>query len=243
MLGLFTLPPQRDESAISIARIPPRETDGLLLSLQRLRNHPRRLMALRLLVGVTAAAAFTFAGPVLTTISRQRPGIVPVGMAIILAGLMNQRVRHWVIVTLCFTVALLALRDSFRLAALPSVLDNPVLHFLYPYAWISVAIMAAAAGWLESREPGNATGRRFYFATVSLYLTGHGLMQLLWFPSWDAVVLLGTGLVAGIAVIFADRMYPEESNDEQDNSAELETARLRKERVERHEWRDPDEAD
>ena len=198
-------------------------------------------MALRLIFGLTAASIFTLAGPVLTAISKQRPGVVPVGMAIILAGLMNQRIRHWVIVSLCFTVALLAFRDSLRFAALPPFLDQRFVHIVYPFAWITVAIMAGAAGWLEAREPGNLAGRRFYFATVSLYLTGHGLMQLLWFPSWDAIVLLLTGMVAGIAVLFADRMYPEEADPPESEELSSDSADSRRERVAKHEWRDPDE--
>jgi hypothetical protein len=156
---------------------------------------------------------------------------------------MNQRIRHWVIVSLCFTVALLAFRDSLRFAALPQFLDQRFVHIFYPFAWITVAVMAAAAGWLEASNPGNIAGRRFYFATVSLYLSGHGLMQLLWFPSWDAIVLLLTGVVAGIAVLFADRMYAEETDPPVIEDPALESADSRRERVAKHEWRDPDEVE
>ena len=209
---------------------------------RRLRNHPRRFLALRLSVGVAASVICLLLGPKIAELARARPGFVPVGMAALLAGLLHPRIRHWFIISLCFSVSLLALKDTFRSAPLPVPLDRPFFHAMYPGAWFLVALLAAAAGVLEALHPGSVAARRCYFATASIYFVGHGFTMFLWEASWEALVVLITGLVAGIGVGFAQRLDVGEEFSTLMDEEEAARAERRAQAVAAHEWRERSDA-
>jgi len=194
-------------------------------------------MALRLAVGVSAAAFWLLLGPRISRLAHARPGFVPIAIALLMLGLLLPRVRHWVIVTLCFSVALLAGRDTFRPAPLPPALNNRLFDLIYPEVWLSVALLAAAAGILEAIRPGSLAARRCYFGTAALYCFGHGLTKFLWEPAWEPLIIMITGLVAGLGVGFAHRLDAEPREPAQDEqTGEERLSRQRSERIAAHEW-------
>ena len=195
-------------------------------------------MALRLSVGLGAAVVCAILGPRVAEVARARPGFVPVGMAILLGGLLHARIRHWFIISLCFTAALMAIRDMLRSALLPPALDHPVLHAAYPLIWLGIALTAAAAGFLEAFRPGGAAARRWYFATAFLYLSGHGFTKSLWDPTWESLAILAMGIAAGVAVPFADRLDFRPGRPESPEETEREREERKKARIAAHEWRE-----
>ncbi len=210
--------------------------------LRDLRNHPRRFMALRLSVGVASSVICLLLGPKIAELARVRPGFVPVGMAVLLGGLLHPRIRHWFIISLCFSVTLLALKDTFRPAPLPPAIDHTAFHAMYPFVWLTVAIFAAAAGVLEALNPGGVPARRCYFATASIYFIGHGFTMFLWDANWEGLVVLLTGIVAGLGVGLAHRL--DLSGDRSVLLEEEDAVRVERRRaaVAAHEWRDQSEA-
>ena len=210
--------------------------------LRDLRNHPRRFMALRLSVGVVSSVICLLLGPRIAELARVRPGFVPVGMAVLLGGLLHPRVRHWFIISLCFSVSLLALKDTFRPAPLPPAIDHTVFHAVYPFVWLTVAMLAAAAGVLEALNPGGIAARRCYFATASLYFMGHGFTMFLWEANWEGLVVLLTGIVAGFGVGFAHRLDFSVDSSTLMEEGDIARAERRRAAIAAHEWRDHSEA-
>ena len=180
----------------------------------------------------------------LTTLAQQRPGIVPVAMVALGAGLLSPRVRRWLIVTLCFGISLLALRDTFRIVPLPPAIDYVWVEHIYPFGWGLLALLAAVAGSMEALHPGSVLARRFYFGAASLYFSGHGLISFLKVYNWQSMVLFLTGLVALVGVFTAHRIVAAEEAskpEDEDIRALAESSARRAQRLAAREWRDKPE--
>ena len=199
-------------------------------------------MALRLLVGIAAAALCLALAPRIEWLARQRPGFVPVAMAVLLGGLLHPRVRHWFIISLCFSVSLLAVKDMLRTVPMPPQIDWAASHAAYPVVWLLVAVLAAAAGVLEALHPGSVAARRCYFATAAVYFTGHGFTGFLWEGNWQTLAALAIGVVASLGAVFAHRL---DANTESPVSEDVDEARAAKtrEKVAAREWHEAEEID
>lgn len=166
-----------------------------------------------------------------------RPGILPAAVFTLLAGVLVTRVRHWLIVTLCYVFAFMALRDAVYDTPLPGVHEM----LLDRTGWAIIAIVAAAAGLVESIRPRSVWARRCYFASAALYLLLHGLSGLVRHSNWGSVILLATGLTALIGIFLADRIVASEATSEPDEDDMRELAELpgkRSAALAAREWRD-----
>jgi hypothetical protein len=197
---------------------------------------------LRIVLPLAAAFIVLDSEGALVALAQSRPGIVPVSIAALLGGLLVPYVRQWLIVSLCFGISLLAVKDSFWANARIGTFDYIWLAHAYKIAWGFLALFAAGAAIVEALKPESIWARRCYFAAAALYFGGHGVTAFLKKPSWEALVLTATGIVAVAGVFFADRIV----NSEEENEPEDEDVVAHRERVARRsaalasrEWRDP----
>jgi hypothetical protein len=179
--------------------------------------------------------------PYLTDLANHRPGVLPVAMVALIFAILIQRLRRWLIVTLCFGIFVLALRDMTNPVIIPPQIDYVVVERLIPYAWLLLALCAGFAGAAEALRPGSVLARRFYFATAAIYLGGHGSMALLREPSFTAAVLLVSGLLAVVGVVRAEKIVANEVPTPE-QSADLKAIAAREQgradRLREREWRD-----
>jgi hypothetical protein len=153
-------------------------------------------------------------------------------------ALLHPRIRHWFIITLCFSISILAVRDSFGPDALPPVLSHGFFFAIYPAVWISIAACAALAGILEAIQPGGKEAWRFYFAAVFAYFVGHGFLGYLSDPRINYLVLLCVGLAAGLAMGFIDRMDSRRTEPDHFQEREAAAAERRRTVLAAREWQD-----
>jgi hypothetical protein len=199
---------------------------------------------LRIVLPLAAAYVVIDSDTALIALAKARPGIVPVSIFALLGGLLVPYVRHWMIVSLCFGIALLAVKDSFWTNGPVHGFDSIWVARGYKVAWGLLALFAAAAAVGEAVKPDSILARRCYFAVAALYFGGHGVTGFLKKPSWESLILVVTGIVAVAGAIFADRIV----SSEEENQPEDEDVLAHRERVARRtaalasrEWRDPTE--
>jgi hypothetical protein len=180
----------------------------------------------------------------LTVLAQERPGVLPVAMVALVAALLSAYIRRWLIVTLCFGISLLALRDTFRIVPLPPAVDYVWVERIYPFGWGLLALLAAIAGAMEALRPGSVLARRFYFGAASLYFSGHGLISFLKAYNWQSMILFLTGLVALVGVFTAHKIVAAEdagAQEDEDIRALEEDNTRRAQRLAAREWRDKPE--
>ena len=165
-------------------------------------------------IAIPLVGAFLMIGlePQFTRLVQDRPGTLPVAMVALLGGLLLARVRRYLIVTLCFSISLLAISDAINNVP-PAIIDTTTVDAFYPYGWAILAMLAAGAGVGEAICAGSVLARRCYFATAALYFSVHGLLSLLRIVSWEGVALVVTGLVAWMGVLMAHRIVAAEIED------------------------------
>lgn len=174
----------------------------------------RHRAILRLILPLTAAYAVIRLEPYLTELVRSRPGVLPVAMFGLVGCLLIPRIRQMMIVTLCFGIMFLALKDAFGNPRLPAAIDYLLLERLYPLAWGALALLACASGVAEALRPGEVWARRCYFGAAAVYLCGHGLLAFLRYPSVQSAILFTTGLFALAGVFLAARIVSREHEEE-----------------------------
>ena len=179
--------------------------------------------------------------------TRDRVAFLPLIMLLIGTSLLHPRLRRMFIISLCYGVAFLALRDSTNVSRwqLPFRLDPDVAETLVLAALLLVAILAGIAAIAETFTPDTIWARRCYFGAAALYFTGLGVAGFGARGSWQAVVLCITGITALLGCIFADRMVdsdPVEESQRIDNDEAMQRVRDDEHRraIRDKEWQDPD---
>ena len=201
-----------------------------------------------LLMTVSAAGlAFTAVciEPYLSKWSVARLEALPLATLLAVSILVHPRLRHLLMITLCYGVSFLALRDIVRLSNMwmPPQLRYESYEVGRNVALLAVAGLAATAGVVETRQQGTVWARRCYFGAACLYFLGLGVVNFLWHFSWQAVLLCGTGLTAGLGCIFADRIVATEAEELTESLPSDETLQQQREAAHRaklqaREWRD-----
>jgi hypothetical protein len=199
--------------------------------------------ALRIMLPLLAACFVVWLEPMLGRLAHERPGIVPVTLLSLVVGVLHPVSRRWLVSTLCFGVALLAVRDVLRAlqlpAALPIGLQEPVFVKLYALGWAVLAALAGAAAVAEAVQPGAVWGRRCYFLAVAVYFTGHGTLGFLKEPTWRPAVMFVIGMMGLVGARMADRMVepgPGEEPLEDDLKAIEDRSTERSALLTRREW-------
>ena len=195
----------------------------------------------RVLVPLAISLTLLKIEPVLGQLARDRPGIVPVSMVALVAGFLLPFARRWLIVTLCFGVGLLAMRDTFGEHILPAGLDYVAFNKIYPFGWGALSLLAFSAGIGEAIHPGSIWARRCYFGAAALYFLGHGVVSFIKIANWQSAILTVVGLVALSGVFMADRVVEAENATEpvdEDIKALNDRQMERVSKLSAREWRD-----
>ncbi len=156
--------------------------------------------------------------PRLTALAQGREAILPVVVFLLLSSLIHPRSRRLLVITLCYAVAFLALRDTFwpRPVVLPPLFDYAVLEDVRIACLLVVAVLAAVAGVGETVQSGAVWARRCYFGAASLYFTGLGVITYGWHGSWQAVLLCAMGAMALYGCLFAPSIVASEIEIEEE---------------------------
>lgn len=162
-----------------------------------------------------AAVAAVYYEPAFSSWSRGQITALPLVTLLLLSALVHPRLRHMLMITLCFGVSFLALRDIVCLSQtpLPSPLNYEEWEALHVINLLFVAVLSATAAVTETIRPGTVWARRCYFGAAGLYFFGFGIVTYFRHTSWQAIVMIGTGITAGIGCAFAHRIVATETVD------------------------------
>ena len=180
-----------------------------------LQTHKLPKMSVLLMGAAPALLAFVAVAlePVLTAWSHDRAAALPLGTVLLLAVLLHPQMRNLLMITLCYGVSFLALRDITRLAwsPLPQPLNYEEWEVLRLLDLILVAGLSATAAVCETVRPGTVWARRFYFGAACLYFLGLGIITYFRNTSWQAILLAITGITAGVGCVFAHKIVATEA--------------------------------
>ncbi len=154
--------------------------------------------------------------------------ILPLAVIVLLLSLLSHRLRNLLILTLCYGVAFMALRDISRVGsqALPQAINYDFLDNIRPAILLLIAGLSATAAFMETFHPGTVLARRCYFGAAALYFLGLGIIHIGKYGSWKAVLLCITGVTAIFGCIFAERIVSAEIEDEEDEISDEEVQGL-----------------
>lgn len=191
------------------------------------------------------AAVAVFCEPWLTEYTRGRAAVLPLTTLLLLTTLVHPRLRYLLMITLCYGVSFLALRDMGRLSQipLPAPLNYDAWDILRALDLLTVAALSATAGVYEGWQPGTVWARRCYFGAAAGYFIGLGIVNFYRFGSWQSLLLGATGVTAAIGCVFAHRIMETEATtleEAQDSDEMLQQTRDAAHRARLHakEWRD-----
>jgi hypothetical protein len=164
--------------------------------------------AARVLAPPAIAICAVAVEPYLGSVIRVRESLLPIGVFVLLVGVVHPRVRRMLVRGLCYLVAFLALRDMVRGPARASVALSltPTLRLLRDIGLAGVATLAVGAATLETLRPGTLAARRFYFAAAGAYILGMAILHWRWSP--EKLLLAATGLTGLAAALVAERLLP-----------------------------------
>lgn len=202
----------------------------------------RHLVVLLLVIPAILSFLAVWNESAITQWVQERDSALIVGAFMLLATLLHQRLQRLLIVTLCYGVAFLALRDSAQVGQMPTALAIPPVIALRLVLLIVIAVFASMGAVTEALKANTLTARRYYTAAAALYFLQQGALFLYWQGSWQSVVLLTTGVICGLGCYYARYLTlapePEPPVDEDTPEEELES--IRRKLIALKEWRDPD---
>lgn len=148
----------------------------------------------------------------------QHEAVLPLAVIVLLLSLLSRRLRSLLILTLCYGVAFMAVRDIFRVGSqpLPQIINYDFLDQSRPAILLLIAGLSGTAAFMETFHPGTVWARRCYFASAALYFIGLGIIHIGKYGSWKAVLLCVTGVTAVFGCIFAERIVSAEIEEEEE---------------------------
>jgi hypothetical protein len=198
--------------------------DTFELALEPISLFWRRRLQERLLKFVNCVVPVFVAGFCVMNESRlsgwvaQREAVLPLAVIVLLLSLLSKRLRSLLVLTLCYGVAFMAVRDIGRVGIqpLPEALNYDFLDWSRPAILLVIAGLASTAAFMETFHPGTVWARRCYFAAAALYFLGLGVIHVGKYGSWKAVLLCVTGVTAIFGCLHAERIVSAESEEEED---------------------------
>lgn len=172
-----------------------------------------------------APPAFAFVAvhlePVVAVWTKGRAAALPLIMLVIGTSLLNPKMRHLLIITLCYGVTFLALNDTIfhekqwmLLTSLPHFIDRDLAETVILTGLLIVAGLSAVAALGETLRPGTVWARRCYFGAAALYFGGQGINCFGPRGSWQALVFCVIGVMAAFGCFFADRIVSSDMDEE-----------------------------
>lgn len=216
------------------------ESRSLRKSVQALKK--RHLVVLILIVPAILSLLAVWNESAITLWVQERDSALVVGVFMFLATLLHQRLQRLLIVTLCYGVAFLALRDILHVMEMPAPLSTTPIISLRFVLLITIAIFASLGAVTEALKANTLTARRYYTGAAALYFLQQGALFLYWQGSWQSVVLLTTGVICGLGCYFARylTLSPEPEPLVEEGTEEQELEAIRHKLIALREWRDPD---
>ena len=174
------------------------------------------LILIRVLAPLTAACASVRWQDDVNRFVASHPAVAPIALVALIGALLVEPSRRFLLVTLCFGIGVLSLKDAFGGSSLPAQLDHPFAQGALQIAWVVIAATALVSGFGLARRPYAALPRTGYFVATSAYLVCNGVMGILRAGDWGSAIVLGTGIAALIGVATARREVdvPEEEQDD-----------------------------
>lgn len=176
----------------------------------------------------------------------QHEAVLPLAVIVLLLSLLSRQLRSLLILTLCYGVAFMAVRDIGRVGSqpLPQAINYDFLDHTRPTILLLIACLSATAAFMETFQPGTVRARRCYFGAASLYFLGLGIIHVGKYGSWKAVLLVVTGVTAIFGCIFADRIVSAEQEEEEeeevsDTEVQSELEAVHRRNLRAKEWHDP----
>ncbi len=211
--------------------------------------HPIRMHYNRIALSILApilALVTVYIEPELTRWMTERPATLPVILLLLLASLIHPLSRQTLVITLCYGVSFLALRDAFQPKHINVLLhpilvqfgdldykQNDMLETIVITTLMIIAALAALSAVGETVAPGSTWTRRCYFGAAALYFTGMGTNYLFAKISMQSVVLALTGITAIAGCLFANHIVSgNEAEEEQSDIAD--DVELQKQREAEH---------
>jgi hypothetical protein len=181
----------------------------------------RRIANLLISVGPPLIALLAvWREPFLTAWAHKHEAVLPLGLFLLLLSLLHSRLRHLLVISLCYGVSFLALRDVFLVYGqpLPPQLDYDFIAASRPTALLLVSILAMIAAVVETIRPGSVWARRCYFGAAALYFIGTGVINFCFNHSWQSVMLAITGVTALFGCLYAHRIIASELQPEEEEA-------------------------
>lgn len=175
----------------------------------------------------------------------QHEAVLPLAVIVLLLSLLSHRLRNILILTLCYGVAFMAVRDIGRVGSqpLPQPINYDFLDQSRPAILMTIAGLSGTAAFMETFHPGTVWARRCYFGAAALYFLGLGIIHVGKYGSWKAVLLCVTGVTAIFGCIFAEHIVSAEVEEDEDDVSDEVVQSLIEERHHRSllakEWHDP----
>jgi len=143
--------------------------------------------------------------------------VLPLAVIVLLLSLLSHRLRSLLILTLCYGVAFMAVRDIGRVGSqpLPQIINFDFLDQSRPAILLLIAGLSATAAFMETFRPGTVWARRCYFGAAALYFIGLGIIHIGKYGSWKAVLLCITGVTAAFGCVFAEHIVSAEIEEEE----------------------------
>lgn len=166
------------------------------------------------------------------------PAVAPIALVFLIGALLVEQSRRFLLVTLCFGIGVLALKDAFGGAPIPVQMNHPIIQTALTFAWVAIAGTSLIAGIGLAGHPFAPGPRTAYFLATSAYLVCSGIMGIMRAGDWGSGVVLATGLAALIGVASARRGAIESDEELDDESVFEASQEMRTRAVAAREWHD-----
>ena len=143
--------------------------------------------------------------------------MIPLVLFLLISSLVYARVRAILMISLCYGVGFLALRDVLVSSRqhLPPALDYDFVEYLRPALYLVITSLVTASAYFESVRPGQIWARRCYFGGAAGYFLTTGIVSMAGHRSWQGVLLIVSGCLALFGSITADRFQDEDEEIEE----------------------------
>lgn len=154
--------------------------------------------------------------PTISAWAKGRTTALPLATLLLLSILLHPRLRYLLMITLCYGVSFLALRDILhsREVGLPVPLNFVEWEVVKVIDLLMIAGLSAISAVTETVRPGTVWARRCYFVAAGLYFFGMGLVSYFRISNWQSILLMVTGVTSLVGCLFAHRIVATEAEEE-----------------------------
>ena len=136
----------------------------------------------------------------------EREAILPLILFLLISSLVYPRVRALMMVSLCYGVAFLALRDAIASShqSLPPAIAYDFVEVLRPILYVIVAGLAIASAYIQTVNSGQVWARRCYFGAAAVYFLSTGVITYAGARGQQGIFLMICGGMALFGSLYSD---------------------------------------